>query len=76
MDEQIQQGIQKSRQLVKDDLTEEGQRKLLHRSIFGQRMLQQAERKHDRSSAASTTYGFGCIETLPNCRMRQMRDKY
>ncbi|KAL3905128.1 MAG: hypothetical protein SGARI_004608 [Bacillariaceae sp.] len=72
MNTAIQEGLQKSKALVRDDLTDDGQRRMKHRQLQGQRLLQKASQSAQRrntahgSSNSSKTFGFGRIETLPN----------
>lgn len=67
MDEELQEGMKKSKALVRDDLTEEGQRKMVERQRLGRRLLQESDQASRRRVDASlSTYGFDKIETLPN----------
>jgi hypothetical protein len=69
MNSEIRDGIQKAKSLVKDDLTEEGQRQMKQRKLQGQRLLQKAIHKNAQRRSNSTEcnkYGFGRIETLPD----------
>jgi WLM domain len=69
MAQEFQQGIQNAKRLVRDDLTEEGQRRIHQRQLQGQRMLQKAILEAQRSAQThdtSSQYGFDRIETLPN----------
>lgn len=68
MDKALQKGIEKSKALVRDDLTREGQRKMEQRKRMGRQVLEksdQACRRRHHDSAVSM-YGFDTIETLPN----------
>ena len=68
MNTAMQEGLQKSKSLVRDDLTDDGQRRMKHRQLQGQRLLQKASQTAQRrtNTHSSHNYGFGHIETLPN----------
>lgn len=70
MAREMQEGVQKAKSLVKDDLTEAGQRRIQQRTVQGQRLLQKAsivaQRPQNIISSSSSRYGFDRVETLPN----------
>ena len=67
MDRELQDGIQKAKSLVRDDLTTEGQRRMRQRQTLGRKMMKEAQlRQNANSSLSTSSYGFGTIETLPN----------
>lgn len=67
MDQELLEGMKKSKALVRDDLTEEGRRKMVERQRLGRRLLQESDHASRRKEDASqSTYGFDKIEVLPN----------
>lgn len=70
MAREMEQGLQKAKQLVRDDLTATGQLRMQQRKARGRQMLEQAldaaKRSSNRSNNNTSQYGFGRIETLPN----------
>ncbi|KAL3913694.1 MAG: hypothetical protein SGILL_006387 [Bacillariaceae sp.] len=65
---EIHDKIQQAEFAVRDDLTEQGQRKMHLRKLKGQQVLQKASQRANVSSGSSNDngYGFGRIDTLPN----------
>jgi hypothetical protein len=63
MEVDFQDGLQKAKRLVRDDISDKGKLRMKERQILGRQMMKKA---NDNASPLQPSYGFGRIETLPN----------
>eukprot|EP00339_Tiarina_fusa_P022859 CAMPEP_0117061480 /NCGR_PEP_ID=MMETSP0472-20121206/42797_1 /TAXON_ID=693140 ORGANISM="Tiarina fusus, Strain LIS" /NCGR_SAMPLE_ID=MMETSP0472 /ASSEMBLY_ACC=CAM_ASM_000603 /LENGTH=349 /DNA_ID=CAMNT_0004780165 /DNA_START=22 /DNA_END=1071 /DNA_ORIENTATION=+ len=65
MEFDFQDGVQKAKRLVRDDISDKGKQRMKERHILGRQMMKKASASSSPSRLQSS-YGFGRIETLPN----------
>jgi hypothetical protein len=67
LDQELQTGIETSKRLVRDDLTQQGQQHMRQRQRLGRQMLRDAAQRSQRSNHQDRhLFGFGHIQVLPN----------
>jgi hypothetical protein len=62
MEQEYRESVRKNTIVVRDDLTEDGRRKMKERQQLGRKLMIKA----NISKSSASAYGFGRIETLPN----------
>jgi hypothetical protein len=68
MELELARGQEKTKSLVRDDLSDQGRLKMKQRQQVGRQMMAKAR---NNTESSSTAYGFGSIETLPNLPQEQ-----